>query len=561
MSEQVGRRSEDRKGDPEDTRRAARVVRRELGMGGTLVAVAFLCASLSPSLLPRPWTWQGVVAGLAAVLGYGLGSAISAVLRRIFGLIPSPRARRVAWRLLLAGGAMVALSVLWFSADWQREIRLSVGMDPNIVWFIPLIALVALATFTVLLALARAVRLGTRKLIALLGRFVPVLVAKVAGLAVAGFLVAVFASDVLFAGFVEVMNNTSSLANGSTSPGVHAPASSRLSGGPGSLVSWPSLGRTGRDLIGTTPTRRQLSTFAGRPAKEPIRVYVGLDSAPTMAEQVRLAVRELERTGAFDRPVLAVMGTTGSGWVDSDGADALEYMYAGDTAMVAMQYSYLPSWLSFVVDRTKAAEAGRALVTAVEARLATLPADARPRLLAFGESLGSYFVEQGFGGDLDDLLSATDGVLLAGPPNANPIWRSVVARRDPGSPEWRPAYQGGKQVVFGQTPNDLADVGRPGLVYLQNASDPVVWWNPSLIWRKPAWLTEPSGPDVAPAMRWYPVVTFWQVVVDLTIALSVPDGHGHRYGPNLVNGWAAVAAPPDWTPADTDRLRTLIQYR
>ena len=38
----------------------------------------------------------------AAALGYGLGSVFSAVLRRGFGLTPSPRARAVAWRLLIA---------------------------------------------------------------------------------------------------------------------------------------------------------------------------------------------------------------------------------------------------------------------------------------------------------------------------------------------------------------------------------------------------------------------------------------------------------------------------
>ena len=33
-------------------------------------------------------------------------------------------------------------------------------------------------------------------------------------------------------------------------------------------------------------------------------------------------------------------------------------MYAGDTALVSMQYSYLPSWISFLVDRSKVAETG-----------------------------------------------------------------------------------------------------------------------------------------------------------------------------------------------------------
>ena len=56
-------------------------------------------------------------------------------------------------------------------------------------------------------------------------------------------------------------------------------------------------------------------------------------------------MRELERTGGFDRAVLAVIATTGTGWVNPAVPAALEYLYAGDTAVVAMQYSYLPSWI------------------------------------------------------------------------------------------------------------------------------------------------------------------------------------------------------------------------
>ena len=44
--------------------------------------------------------------------------------------------------------------------------------------------------------------------------------------------------------------------------------------------------------------------------------------------------------------------------------DPMEYMYNGDTAMVAMQYSYLPSWISFLVDKERAREAGRDLFDA-----------------------------------------------------------------------------------------------------------------------------------------------------------------------------------------------------
>ncbi|GLW05155.1 membrane protein [Microtetraspora sp. NBRC 13810] len=557
MQDRVEDRTAERAGTPPTGDGSSRVVRRRLDIAGTLVAVGFFCASLSPSLLPRSWFLQGVVAGVTAAAGYGLGGTISALVRRFTRLVPSPRAGAFAWRLLLVAGTALCVLVLYYSSEWQREVRRTMAMDTDISWYQPVIAVIALATFAVLVALSRSIRLGTRKLISLLGRFIPRMVAKVVGLVVAVLLVSLFANDVVFANFIEGMNNTSSLVNGGTDLGVTRPRSPFLAGGPGSLVPWETLGREGRDFTGRAPTRTELSAFAGKPAMDPVRVYVGLQSATSYDGQARLAVRELERTGAFRRQVLVVMGTTGTGWVDANIADALEYMYAGNSALVAMQYSYLPSWLSFVVDRTKAAQAAVALVRAVEAKLATLPADSRPKFLVAGESLGSYAMEEAFG-TLDALLARTDGALLVGPPNADPIWRRVTERRDPGTPMWRPVYQGGSEVLFGQFPADFTPFARAHVVYLQNASDPVVWWSPDLLWRKPGWLEAPRGPDVAPAMRWYPVVTFWQVVVDLAFANYVPPGHGHQYGVNVVNGWAAVAPPPGWTGADTDRLRKTL---
>jgi uncharacterized membrane protein len=59
-------------------------------------------------------------------------------------------------------------------------------------------------------------------------------------------------------------------------------------------------------------------------------------------------------------------------------------------------------------------------------------------------------------------------------------------------------------------------------------------------------------------MRWYPIVTFWQVSADLTDADRVPVGHGHHYGERALDGWVAVAPPDGWTPADTDRVRRAL---
>ena len=96
------------------------------------------------------------------------------------------------------------------------------------------------------------------------------------------------------------------------------------------------------------------------------------------------------------------------------------------------------------------------------------------------------------------------------------------------------------------------------MVYLQHASDPVVWWSPRLIVRRPDWLEEPPGRDVPPQMRWYPLVTFWQVSADMASSDRVPVGHGHNYGALVADAWAAIVAPPGWSADDIARLRTVV---
>lgn len=44
-------------------------------------------------------------------------------------------------------------------------------------------------------------------------------------------------------------------------------------------------------------------------------MYAGLETADTAEERADILVRELERTKAFDRKVLVIVPTTGTGWV------------------------------------------------------------------------------------------------------------------------------------------------------------------------------------------------------------------------------------------------------
>ncbi|WP_374105411.1 alpha/beta hydrolase [Streptomyces sp. ISL-36] len=536
------------------------------------LATLFFWSSLTPSLVPRPWYLQGVVGGITAAIGYALGAAVAWLLRALLPWRPADRTRA---RCRQAFWALTPLLSVWLiseSARMQRQLRVLQGLPSALTWHIPMIALMAIALWLALLLVARAVRLGSVRLIRLLGRLLPRPVAFAVGAVLSTLAVLVGVRDVVFdRGIIDIADRIAEATNRGTKDGIHRPVSRYVSGGPGSLVPWRELGFQGRNFTGAVPTRDRITAWSGRPALDPVRVYI--PSAPPAAfeddrpftAQAALAVRELERTGAFGREVLVVAGTTGTGWVNPNVAEPLEYMYGGDTAIVAVQYSYLPSWVSFLVDKEKAGQATRALVGAVRARLDALPADRRPKLLVTGESLGAYAVEASFDGP-DDLLARTDGALLLGAPHFSPMSQQIRRDRDPGSPVWRPQYEGGSRVRFAQFPQaDLARPparwGRPRAVYLQNASDPVVWWSPDLLLERPEWLDDPLGPDVTPEIDWFPFVSFWQTSVDMAVSYGVQAPHGHRYGAGAVDGWAAVAPPEGWTAADTTRLRAFVQHR
>jgi uncharacterized membrane protein len=415
--------------------------------------------------------------------------------------------------------------------------------------------------FALIVAIGRGVRALGRGLVRLFNRFLPHRMARPLGVLVAGALVVFLLNGVLFQGLVNGANSAFSVKDGETEKGAVEPTAPERSGSPASLIPWADLGLQGRNFVGMGPTPEQLEAFSGRPALEPVRAYAGLASAEDPGDRAALAVRDLQRAGGFDRSVLVVATTTGTGWVDPAASTALEYEFNGDTAMVAMQYSYLPSWLSFLVDQAKARDAGRALFDAVYGVWARLPVESRPKLYVFGESLGTFGGEAAFSG-LADIVNRTDGVLWAGPPNFNELWRQLVADRESGSPEWRPVVDDGRTARFADEPGDLKQPAgtwqTPRLAYLQNASDPIVWWTPQLILNHPDWLRGTRGPDVSQSMVWIPFVTFWQVTADLVFAVNVPDGHGHKYSADYADGWADVAQPPGWTDADTQRLRELI---
>jgi uncharacterized membrane protein len=446
---------------------------------------------------------------------------------------------------------------------WQYEIRKLTGVTDYNVWLVVASPVVAAFVCCLILLIGRGLRGLYRWLAQLLNRWIGRRAAHAVGWILVAGLAYLVVTGLLLQGFINVLNSAYSVRDTTTAAGVHQPTTSLRSGGPGSLIPWDTLGYQGRNFTGKGPSAGDIEKLTGRAAMEPVRAYAGLASAQDAESRAALAVRDLQRAGGFQRANLLVVTTTGSGWVDPALVDSFEYLTDGDCATVAIQYSYLPSWVSYLVDQSKAREAGRALFDAVYGAWSQLPQGQRPRLFVAGESLGSFGGEAAFSGEYS-LHNLTAGALFAGPPNFNTLFREFTDYRDPGSPEIQPVFQDGRIVRFANDPStDIPPQGQPWtdsgrVLYMMHPSDPIVWWSPNLIFSPPDWVSETRGTDVLQGMIWMPFVTFWQVTADLPFATGVPAGHGHTYTAEYVDGWNAVMQPAGITPKDLAELREII---
>lgn len=550
---------------------AWRLVR--LDFVGVAFGALFFCLSLTPSLLPRDWLFQGLIGGLNAAIGYGIGVFVAKMLRRFVLRRASwwPPPKRVLWALktvtvVVSVGASVLMLIP--AAGWQRQVSAEMGMaGPATLEYLRTL-IVALLVGGLCVAIARVLL----DLIKTMARFfirrwrMDDEVALFIGTAIVVVIAITLINGVLVRGFLAGANRVFQPQNTTTRAGVVQPVDPERSGSPDSFAQWDTLGFQGRNFVATGPHADELTELNGAPAKEPIRLYVGLHTADTDEQRMAVLLSELERTRAFERKLLVIVPTTGTGWINPVAARSLEMMYNGDTAIVGSQYSFLPSWISFVGDRQKSTESGRMMIDAIHQRWEQLPPDRRPELVLYGESLGSMAGQGAFEWIPDIARMGFSSVLWVGPPNASPLWRAITERRDPGTPEVEPRYDNGRTVRFSQG-TDSAQIARDTIqpwegtrvLFLQHPSDPIVWWSEDLLFSRPDWLREPPGRDRTASMRWYPIVTFWQVAADITNAASVPGGHGHNYGDFVLDGWAAVAPPDGWTPQDTERIRTALQ--
>jgi len=329
------------------------------------------------------------------------------------------------------------------------------------------------------------------------------------------------------------------------------PATSLVSGGPGSVVRYDELGLQGRRFVSeASPAGRIDEVLDEDGAIDAIRIYIGVDSADSIQDRVALAIEELQRTWAFDRSLLIVGSPAGTGYFNYIPVEAAEYLSRGDIASVAIQYGSLPSMLS-TSKLPLAIEQHGALLRAINGELNQRdPAD-RPQIVLYGESLGAQASQGAFTGGgtviLDDL--GADRALWAGTPYES-RWRREIFAGGPGI----------DSSIFGRFASideyrDASDEERSNIRYffLDHHEDPVTRFGLDLAYRRPVWLgsVDQRPPNVSPSQKWVPAVTFWQTAIDTKNAATVIPGEfkalGHDYRADLAQFVSAAYGLTDIT--------------
>jgi uncharacterized membrane protein len=526
---------------------------------GLVLGALFFAAALTPTLIPRSYLTQGALAGGCFAIGYGAGVLWRWLWHYLELPEPSSRLRSVTNAFLAVACLVVVIVYLWRAAEWQNSIRAVMNMEPVETAHPVKTCAIALITFFALLILARLFKLVTHFLSAQIRRVIPRKIANVLGLLIATLLFWSIANNFLIRTAFRALDSSFREFDALFEPERPQPTAPGKTGSTASLVRWKELGRTGRRFVASGPTAAQISAFTGRPAKDPVRVYVGLRGADTPRARAKLALDELKRQGGFARSTLIVITPTGTGWIDPAAMDSVEYLLDGDVASIAVQYSYLNSPLSLLFQPEYGAEAARVLFAEIYGYWTTLPRDARPKLYLHGLSLGAKNSEQS--AELFETIGdPINGALWSGPPFASRIWRWVTENRNEGSPAWLPEFRDGRFVRFmnqnGPTVPPDAPWGAMRVVYLQYASDAIVLFDYRDAYRRPAWMNAPRGPDVSPELRWYPVVTMLQLALDMAVANGTPMGYGHVYAPeHYIDAWVAVADIRHWSPEALAKLK------
>lgn len=343
------------------------------------------------------------------------------------------------------------------------------------------------------------------------------------------------------------------------------PTSRHVSAGPASSMPFESLGKEGRRFVLMALSAQEISAVMGEPAREPVRVVGGYESADDITERARLTVQDMRDVGAFDRGMIVIGSPTGVGYFNYSVAEALEYLTRGDCAIVVPQYALVPSALALT--RThEAVELTRLVIAGINEELAHRSESARPTIVIIGESLGANVaLDLALGEDgradmrrLRDL--GIEAGLYLGVPFRTHTWR-----------QWRQAAQeidpDGMLTLVSQPDEIDPPHGRP-LRHLMvvHHDDPVNKYGYEIVLQEPWWMGAPATrpPLVPRESKFRPITTFILATVDLFNGMQSKPGtfvrRAHDYRIDIVSGLVR-AFDLQATPEQQDAIEVALRER
>jgi uncharacterized membrane protein len=309
----------------------------------------------------------------------------------------------------------------------------------------------------------------------------------------------------------------------------HAPESPHVTAGPHSEVPFDAIGKEGRRFVTMVSTPEVITDIMGEPSVHPVRVVAGYETTDDVTERAHIAVDELERLGGFDRSAILVAAPTGVGYVNYVVIEALEYLTRGDVATVVPQYALVPSALA--LDTTPDAVVLQTLVLeGIRDRIASMPAESRPHLWQFGESLGAQVALDvvGEGTTAEFLQLGVDGGLYLGVPFRTRVWERWF--REPSQVDPR-----GLLTLVSQPDEAAGDADQVRHLMVVHHDDPVNKFAYDAAVRPPWWLGAPDTrpPGVPRETKYRPFSTFVLMLVDLKNGMNSKPGtfvrQGHDY--------------------------------
>lgn len=179
-----------------------------LSLIGLLLGTLFFAASLTPSLVPRPFLIQGVLSGTCFAIGYGIG----VFLFWLWTYLELPKLKgrisHAAKITAMAAAILTAAVFLWYAADGQNSVRSLMGLEKVESAHPFKTGLIALITFVILIALARLFQLIYRSSSRWLDRYIPPRLSRFTGFMIAAIIFSMAINGVLFRLGLHVMDSS-----------------------------------------------------------------------------------------------------------------------------------------------------------------------------------------------------------------------------------------------------------------------------------------------------------------------------------------------------------------